>query len=189
MTELIKITEQNGEKAVSARELHQFLESRQQFSDWIKNRIDDYGFLEGEDYEVFQNFMKNSNGGRPTTEYALSLNMAKELSMVERTEKGKQARRYFIEMEKLAYRQIVSFLPNKNKELQTELFELIRANLLKGDLVSVAKENAFNKNTVKSVLYYGNYSPEIVKALYQKALSNKNHLRNELQTMINELKS
>lgn len=191
MTELIKITEQNGEKAVSARELHQFLEVGRDFSTWIKNRISEYDFMEGEDFEILLPKMgeQNGSGGHNKMEYALSLNMAKELSMVERTEKGKQARRYFIEMEKLAYRQIVSFLPNKNKELQTELFELIQANLLKGDLVSVAKENAFNKNTVKSVLYYGNYSPEIVKALYQKALSNKNHLRNELQTMINELKS
>lgn len=102
MEEIIKITEKDGRRAVSARELHQFLESKQQFADWIKNRIDKYGFVEGLDYEVFHNFIKNPQGGRPTTEYALSIDMAKELSMVENNEKGRQARKYFIECEKLA---------------------------------------------------------------------------------------
>lgn len=82
MTELITITEQNGQRAVSARELHQFLESKQQFANWIQNRIKDYGFVEGQYFEVFNNFIKNPDGGRPTTEYAISIDMAKELSMV-----------------------------------------------------------------------------------------------------------
>ena len=98
--ELIKITEQNGKKAVSARELHTFLESKQEFANWIKNRIEKYGFIENQDFEVFDNFIKNPNGGRPLTEYALSIDCAKEISMVEGNEKGKQARRYFIECEK-----------------------------------------------------------------------------------------
>ena len=98
--ELIKITEQNGKKAVSARELHAFLESKQQFGNWIQNRIEKYGFIENQDFEVFNNFIKNPDGGRPLTEYALSIDCAKEISMVEGNEKGKQARRYFIECEK-----------------------------------------------------------------------------------------
>lgn len=98
--ELIKITENDGKQAVSARELHEFLESKQQFSDWIKNRVDKYGFVEGQDFEVFHNFMENPQGGRPLTEYALTLDAAKELAMVEGNDKGKQARRYFIECEK-----------------------------------------------------------------------------------------
>ncbi len=102
MNELIKITEENGRRAVSARELHQFLGSKQQFADWIKSRIEKYGFVENQDYEVFHNLMNNPDGGRPTTEYALSVDMAKELSMVENNEKGKVARRYFIECEKIA---------------------------------------------------------------------------------------
>ena len=187
MNELIKITERDGQRAVSAKELHQFLEVGRDFSTWIKNRIEEYGFIEGQDYEVFPEMGENSKGGRPSKEYALTLDMAKELSMVEKTEKGKQARRYFIEMEKIALQG--KLLPsNKNKDLQLELFDLIRANLLKGDLVAVAKEYGFNKNTVKSVLYYNTYNPEIVQALYQKALLNKNKLRHELETMIYELK-
>ena len=185
--ELIKITEENGQRAVSARELHLFLGVGRDFSNWIKGRIEEYGFIENQDYMVFAEIGENSNGGRPLKEYALTLDMAKELSMVEKTERGKQARRYFIEMEKLA-KQTKLISTNKNKELQKELFELIRDNLLKGDMVAVAKENNFNFNTVKSVMYYSNYSPEIVKALYKKALSNKNQLRNELETMVQELK-
>jgi len=81
--ELIPISEQNGKKAVSARLLHAFLESKQQFTDWIKDRIQKYDFIENQDFEVFQNLMKNPSGGRPLTEYALSLSCAKEIAMVE----------------------------------------------------------------------------------------------------------
>lgn len=99
MHELITITEQNGQRAVSARELHQFLEVKSKFADWIKNRIEEYGFVENQDFVSVSKILEN--GGR-TKEYAISLDMAKELSMVERNEKGKQARRYFIEVEKRA---------------------------------------------------------------------------------------
>ena len=124
MTELIKITtNESGNQVVSARELHKFLESKQQFADWIKNRIDKYGFVENQDFEVFQDFMNNPNGGRPLKEYALTIDMAKELAMVEGNEKGKQARRYFIECEKLA-KQLMNtqqpVLPLKN-QLQLDI--------------------------------------------------------------------
>ncbi len=102
MNELIKITERDGQKAVSARELHFFLESKQDFSTWMKNRIEKYGLIEKVDFEVFHNFMENPKGGRPLTEYALTVDTAKELSMVEGNDKGKQARKYFIKMEEIA---------------------------------------------------------------------------------------
>ena len=102
MEEIIKITEHNGKRAVNARELHQFLESKYQFANWIQERITKYGFVENHDYEVFKENLKNSKGGRPQTEYALSVDMAKELSMVENNEKGRLARKYFIECEKIA---------------------------------------------------------------------------------------
>lgn len=63
MEELIKIKEENGRRAVSARELHRFLESKQEFANWIRNRIEKYGFVENQDYEVFDKFIKNPNGG------------------------------------------------------------------------------------------------------------------------------
>jgi anti-repressor protein len=100
MDELIKITEQQGKQAVSARELHEFLGSKRKFADWIKERIEKCGLIENEDYVSLHKSVKRENGGTIRIEYALSVDAAKELSMVEGNEKGKQARRYFIESEK-----------------------------------------------------------------------------------------
>lgn len=97
--ELIKITEQNGQQAVSARELHSFLEVGTRFNDWIQ-RMFEYGFTENIDYQVLLKNEYNPNGGRPETDFALSLDCAKEISMIQRTEKGKIARQYFISCEK-----------------------------------------------------------------------------------------
>ncbi|EJF82725.1 phage antirepressor Ant [Bartonella rattimassiliensis] len=89
-------------QTVNARELHAFLEVGKKFADWIIERINKYDFVENRDYIVFPNLGKNLQGGRPSKDYALTLDMAKELSMVERNEKGKQARLYFIECERRA---------------------------------------------------------------------------------------
>ncbi|WP_273790327.1 antA/AntB antirepressor family protein [Bartonella sp. CM31XJBT] len=113
MNTLIKISEQAvGQEiiqTVNARELHVFLEVKRDFSNWIKDRINKYSFLKNQDYIVFTNFGENLQGGRPSTEYHLTLDMAKELSMVERNEKGRQARRYFIECEKKLRNQAVDY--------------------------------------------------------------------------------
>ena len=98
--ELIKITEHGGKQAVSARDLHCFLGSRRDFTSWMKDRISKYGLLENQDYVVYTNFGENPKGGRPTSEYILSLDCAKELAMVEGNSRGKAARLYFIECEK-----------------------------------------------------------------------------------------
>ena len=104
MNELISLTQStiNGEfqQTVNARELHAFLESKQDFSTWIKNRVEQYGFVENQDFNLFHNFVENPQGGRPSKDYYITIDMAKELAMVERNEKGKQARQYFIECEK-----------------------------------------------------------------------------------------
>lgn len=97
---LIQIIEHNGQRAVNARELHAFLDNKRQFANWIKQRIEQYGFVENQDYEVLNNFVKRETGGSTRIEYALSLDMAKELSMVENNEKGRMARKYFIQCEK-----------------------------------------------------------------------------------------
>lgn len=108
--ELIKIIDrQSGKKAVSARDLHRFLESRQDFTNWIKGRIEKYGLILNTDYilevwDISLNKIIEFDLQRVTspirTEYILSMEAAKELSMVEGNEKGKEARRYFIECEK-----------------------------------------------------------------------------------------
>lgn len=107
-TELIKTTgiTWNGENvtAVNARNLWKFLESRQDFSSWIKRRIEKYGFIEGRDYLLHQFMEQLPSGAKHRIEYMVSLDMAKELAMVENNERGRQARQYFIEVEK-RYRQ------------------------------------------------------------------------------------
>ena len=107
MNKLIKI---NTENLVDGRSLHEFLQVETPFKKWI-DRMLEYGFVEGVDF-----WTKMSEtlpqGGRPATEYDLTIDMAKEISMIQRTERGKQARLYFIECEKKAkvmpitYRQI-----------------------------------------------------------------------------------
>lgn len=99
LQQIISINNNDSIFKVSARDLHKFLESKQDFSTWIKDRIYQYGFEEGNDYIVFQDLKGNQKGGRIPVEYILTIDTAKELSMVERTEKGKQARRYFIAVE------------------------------------------------------------------------------------------
>ncbi len=86
-----------------ARDLHAFLGVRWAFTNWIKHLITKYGFVEGVDYEVFAEKRKNpQEGGRPTDEYHLTIDMAKQLAMVQNNERGRQARLYFIECERIA---------------------------------------------------------------------------------------
>lgn len=100
MNELIKITtvtiNHETVNAVNARDLWKFLKSKQKFADWIKNRISEYGFEEEKDF--FINLGKSH--GRPLRDYIISLDMAKELAMVENNEQGRKIRQYFIEVEK-----------------------------------------------------------------------------------------
>lgn len=84
---------------VDARHLHAALDSGRDYSTWIKGRIEQYGFSEGEDYSPILVKMSDDKPGRPRTDYHLSLDMAKELAMIENTPRGRLARRYFIEME------------------------------------------------------------------------------------------
>lgn len=96
---LIPISDNNGKKAVNARDLHAFLESKRDFSTWIKDRIKSYDFIEGVDYQSFTEIVEREIGATTRIEYALSISMAKELSMIENNERGKQARKYFIACE------------------------------------------------------------------------------------------
>lgn len=104
MEELIPLNKSviSGEErqTVNARELHGFLENGDKFTTWIKERIDQFGFIENQDFVSFSANTEKPQGGRPSTEYFITLDMAKELSMVERNARGKQARKYFIACEK-----------------------------------------------------------------------------------------
>lgn len=116
MTELIPINKAdfNGAEinSVNARELHAVLESKRQFADWIKARIDEVDAIENIDYIIVsqKNETMTEQGKKVSirNEYILSTNIAKEIAMLERNEIGKKVRRYFIEVEK-AYKQ--NFIP------------------------------------------------------------------------------
>lgn len=106
---------------ISARDLHEFLESGQDYSTWIKSRIEKYQFIENTDFVCSTNLGSKGRGGHNAIEYHISLDMAKELAMVENNDKGREARRYFIDCEKRAK----SFNP---------------ANLSRTDILKIALE-------------------------------------------------
>ena len=126
MNELINITKTtiNEEEvnAVNARELWHKLGSKQEFANWIKGRISEYGFEEGKDF--LTNLSKSH--GRPSKEYIISLDMAKELAMVENNEQGKKIRRYFIEVEKEFRKQETEKLPTPEVLMATLCTEMER---------------------------------------------------------------
>ena len=96
MNELIRIDNDNK---VSGRELHDFLDVNEKFTDWMK-RMMEYGFSDGIDFDSFSVKSDKPSGGRPSVDYSMTIDMAKEICMIQRTDKGKQARQYFIECEK-----------------------------------------------------------------------------------------
>lgn len=129
---LLPINESNGNQAVNARDLHVFLEVGRDFSNWMKDQIEKCDLVENQDYEVFAEKGENPKGGRPSKEYALSINAAKEVSMMSQTEKGKQARRYFIACEeKLKQVAVKGCIPPKQPQRQdysiAEKFEAAEA--------------------------------------------------------------
>ena len=147
--ELIKI---NDDGLVSARELHEFLEVGRDFTTWIKGRISKYDFDENIDFIIVESFHQNGGkGGRPEKDYVITIDMAKELSMVENNAKGKQARKYFIQVEKawnspemimkraleFANKQVES-LKLENKE-HIKLIEKQKPKVVFADAVSTSK--------------------------------------------------
>ncbi|MFP0547879.1 antA/AntB antirepressor family protein [Acinetobacter baumannii] len=105
---------------VDARELHKWLDSKYQFSDWIKLRIKTYGFVENEDFvclsEISETQTRTGRKGRAIRKnYVLTLDTAKELSMVENNEQGRAARRYFINCEKVLRKTVFGLMNQFNK--------------------------------------------------------------------------
>ena len=99
--ELIKIIEREGRQLVSGRELHEFLEIRTKYKDWFRRMVE-YGFEEEIDFIRVAQKRATNNLKNPVTtviDHAISIDMAKEISMIQRTEKGKIARQYFINCE------------------------------------------------------------------------------------------
>lgn len=96
MNELIKVNYDNDTPTVSGRELHELLEIKTPYDKWFP-RMCEYGFSESID---FSTFLSESTGGRPATDHQLTIEMAKEICMLQRNDKGKQVRQYFLNLEK-----------------------------------------------------------------------------------------
>lgn len=168
MNELIKLQPQtingNAVETVSARELHTFLEVQTRFNDWVSTRISDYDFIENKDFVSFTENSVKPKKGRPSQEYYITLDMAKELAMVERTDKGKLARKYFIECEK-----------RLKQELPTSYLEALEA------LVQKEKEKLELTNQVDNLTMDN-----------QKVVSSRNTIRGQLggtTKQLNQVKS
>lgn len=158
MNELIKVDFSGEKPAVSARELHEFLEVGSEYSHWFK-RMCEYGFMEGQD---FSPFLTESTGGRPGQDAALSIDMAKEICMLQRNEKGKLARQYFLQLEKdwnspekvmaralqIADRRIraleVQTEQDRPKVLFANAVATAKNSILVGELAKVLKQNGMD---------------------------------------------
>ena len=141
--EIITINEKDGIKTVSARELHEKLEIESKFMDWF-NRMLKYGFEEGKDYVLVSRKKETNNPKNPVTifnEYFISIDMAKEICMIQRSEIGRKVRQYFIECEKK-----LSSIENQ-KVVQIEDSPLEKAKFLH----EIAGEYSENK-TYKQIL-------------------------------------
>lgn len=117
--ELIKIIEREGRQLVSGRELHEFLEIKTKYKDWFRRMVE-YGFEEEIDFIRVAQKRATNNLKNPVTtviDHAISIDMAKEISMIQRTEKGKVARQYFINCEK-KLKEVKKLSPMELMELQ-----------------------------------------------------------------------
>ncbi|EAH6009410.1 phage antirepressor Ant [Campylobacter coli] len=123
--------------SANAREIFQFLNSEQEYANWIKNRISHYDFIENQDYIIELVYTK----GRPRKEYYVTLDMAKELCMVENNEKGRQARRYFIECEK------------RLKNLEQEKMQKLAFHQSLGYKSQLKQQKEHYENKIKALQY------------------------------------
>lgn len=167
--ELIKIEERNGEQLVSGRELHAFLEVKTKYKDWFP-RMCEYGFSENKDFITIAQKRATAQGNETTyNDHFLKINMAKEISMLQRNEKGKQAREYFIRCEEawnsedmilaraleiqnrkvLGYKEKIELLESKietdkPKVLFAEAVETSKSSILVGELAKILKQNGID---------------------------------------------
>ena len=146
MNDLIKVeVNQNQEPCVTGRELHEFLEIGTAYKDWFPRMIE-YGFEEGIDFSSFL----SESGGRPRTDHIIKLDMAKELSMIQRTEKGKLARQYFIAVE---------------KEFNSPERIMARALQIADDTIkSLTQENTIQKQLIGELKPKADYTDRILKS-------------------------
>lgn len=162
MNELFNVNYDNERITLSARELHEFLEVKTKYKDWFP-RMTEYGFVENIDYQAIAQKRATAQGNETTyTDHQITIEMAKEIAMLQRNEKGKQARQYFIELEKkwnspeavinraLEYsRKQVKALMLENSELKpkaifADAVSASKTSILVGELAKVLKANGID---------------------------------------------
>ncbi len=167
MNEILTINYESGEPTVSARDLHEKLHIGTKFTTWFE-RMKEYGFSEGK--EFFPKLGETSDqGGRPQTDFEISVDMAKEICMIQRSPEGKQIRQYFIDLEKawntpelifaralkMADKTIESLKKDnavliednermKPKEIFADAVSASNTSILIGDLAKILKQNGVN---------------------------------------------
>lgn len=162
--ELINIYESNSkEQIVSGRELHEFLEVGTEYAKWMTRMID-YGFDENVDFVVIVKNDENLKGGRPKYEHYLKMDMAKEIAMIQRNEKGKMARQYFISVEK-KYRELTQQAPLTMEDLIIHNAQLLKETRLKQEeqerkLKELESKSIQQENKVVQLLDYTTAVPD-----------------------------
>lgn len=148
---LINVYESDiGTKVVIARELHEGLEVKSKFTDWIKKRIEDCDFIENEDYSHVSEKKETCTGAVVLREYYLKIDAAKEVAMMERNDKGKQYRRYLIEVEK-KYKQLAVDTQNLSPELKLLINMEMEQKKIKNQIESAKKETAAVREELKDM--------------------------------------
>lgn len=157
MNDLIKITKSNiGAEvinSVNAREIHSYLEVKTAFTTWFNRTVEKYDFTLNED---FISFLKESNGGRPQQEHIVSLDMAKELCLVEPNEKGKETRKYFIEVEKRQNRVLttseqIALIAQGHQEVEQRLTQI--EHKIENDITLTSIQKHHLKKAVSEKVY------------------------------------
>ena len=130
MNDLIQIEKMNiggaETNSVNARNIHEFLEIKTAFTTWFNRTCEKYYFVAGDD---FISYLKESNGGRPMREHIVTLDMAKELCMIEPNQKGKETRKYFISIEKqsqkvLTITEQIQLIAQGHHEIEDRVYRL-----------------------------------------------------------------
>lgn len=149
--ELVPVYETStGEKVVYGSELYECLGSKRQYTDWIKTRLKECDAIENEDYQSFSQNNEKPMGGRPKLEYLIKLDTAKEMAMLERNDKGKQVRKYFIQVEE-KYKQTAININQLSPELQmfNQIFQQVaKTELEQKKLAERADQQEKNMKTI-----------------------------------------
>ncbi|MER0122396.1 phage antirepressor KilAC domain-containing protein [Streptococcus sp. ZJ100] len=163
MHSIIQVTvNEQQEPVVSGRQLHEILEVKTRYDNWF-NRMTEYGFIENQDYLVTSIFGHNSNGGKQNkVDHIIKLDMAKEIAMIQRTDKGKRVRQYFIQVEKdfnspekimarallMADKKVhqleAQIEADRPKILFAEAVEASSTSILIGDFAKILRQNGYN---------------------------------------------